>query len=208
MISLEVHEELLENRMSRPLTTGQIAKYCGVNFRTVIRWIERGLLTAYQLPGRGDNRVEVADFLRFLHENSMPVPDDLIETSNRVLIVEDDANLARSFERVLKRNGFETVVALDGFSAGALLGTFAPAVMTLDLKMPGISGSEVLEFVKSTPRLAGVKILVVSAQEIEELEKTLRVGADDILQKPFENDVLVEKVRRLAGKGASVAQAG
>ena len=53
----------------RTLTTGEIANYCGVNFRTVIRWIQRGQLRAYQLPGRGDNRVEVHNFIAFLREN-------------------------------------------------------------------------------------------------------------------------------------------
>ena len=58
------------------LTTGEIARYCGVNFRTVIRWIERGRLKAYQLPGRGDNRVTVEDFIDFLKVNSMPIPEE------------------------------------------------------------------------------------------------------------------------------------
>ena len=47
------------------LTTGEAAKYCGVNFRTVIRCIERGHLKAYKLPGRGDNRIPVKDCVRF-----------------------------------------------------------------------------------------------------------------------------------------------
>ena len=59
------------------LTTGEIARYCGVNFRTVIRWIKRGHLRAYQLPGRGDNRVELEDFLEFLREHRMPIPEEL-----------------------------------------------------------------------------------------------------------------------------------
>jgi len=60
----------------RTLTTGEIARYCGVNFRTVIRWIKRGYLNAFQLPGRGDNRVEVEDFLIFLKKNNIPIPEE------------------------------------------------------------------------------------------------------------------------------------
>ena len=62
----------------RILTTGEIANYCGVNFRTVIRWIQRGQLRAYQLPGRGDNRVEVHNFIAFLRENNIPIPRDFL----------------------------------------------------------------------------------------------------------------------------------
>ena len=63
----------------RTLTTGEIAHYCGVNFRTVIRWIKRGYLNAFQLPGRGDNRVEMRDFLAFLERHNLPIPEELQE---------------------------------------------------------------------------------------------------------------------------------
>jgi two-component system, cell cycle sensor histidine kinase and response regulator CckA len=58
-------------------TTGETAKWCGVNFRTVLRWIERGQLNAYRLPGkRGDFRITSDSLLTFLHENQMPIPDE------------------------------------------------------------------------------------------------------------------------------------
>ena len=59
------------------LTTGEVAHYCGVNFRTVLRWIKRGYLNAYQLPGRGDHRIPVDGFLLFLEKHKIPVPEDL-----------------------------------------------------------------------------------------------------------------------------------
>jgi excisionase family DNA binding protein len=65
----------------RTLTTGEIAQYCGVNFRTVIRWIKRGYLDAFQLPGRGDNRIEVEDFLVFLKKNNIPIPKEFRSTA-------------------------------------------------------------------------------------------------------------------------------
>ena len=71
------------------LTTGEVARYCGVNFRTVIRWIKKGHLNSYQLPGRGDNRIPVNDFLSFLRENRIPVPVEYRECSKTVIIVED-----------------------------------------------------------------------------------------------------------------------
>ena len=75
-MSLFVTEDIMDKK-KRILTTGEIAEYCGVNFRTVIRWIKRGHLEAYQLPGRGDNRIKVEDFIHFLDEHKMPIPDDL-----------------------------------------------------------------------------------------------------------------------------------
>ena len=183
----------------RILTTGEIAQYCGVNFRTVIRWIKRGHLKAYQLPGRGDNRVEIHDFLRFLTEHHMPIPQEFRQSSPRVLIVEDEPAMASTIQRLLHRHGFETSIALNGVHAGTLLESFSPTVMTLDLKMPGLGGLDVLKFVRQSENLKDIKILVVSAMPRHELEEALAAGANDVLEKPFENDILVEKVSHLAG---------
>jgi two-component system, OmpR family, response regulator VicR len=179
------------------LTTGEIAKYCGVNFRTVIRWIKQGRLKAYQLPGRGDNRVSLEDFLGFLKENNIPVPQEFRKFDRRILIVDDDESLARSIDRTLKRAGFETVIANDGFQAGSILETFTPTLMTLDLQMPGIRGQEVIRFVRSKETLKHIKILVVSAMPKPQLEEARKIGADDVLEKPFDNESLLEKVEAL-----------
>ena len=175
MTKAKLHEK-------RNLTTGDIAKLCGVNFRTVIRWIQRGTLKAFQLPGRGDNRVLVSDFLTFLRENGMPIPEELQKASRRVLIVEDDEKMAKSIQRSLKRAGFDTRIAADGFEAGTLANTFEPAVMTLDLKMPGIGGLEVLKSIRANEALSDIKVLVVSAMSKKELNEAAEAGADDVVK--------------------------
>ena len=184
----------------QPLTTGQIAKYCGVNFRTVIRWIERGQLRAFKLPGRGDNRVEVRHFLEFLKEHKMPMPQDLVAMPDRALVVDDDLLIAKLIERSLRGIGFEVRIADDGFRAGALMGTFLPSLMTLDLDMPGIGGIEVLQFVRSAGPFKQTKVLVVSGLSADQLDQALEAGADDVLPKPFTTEQLVEKAKALVGK--------
>jgi excisionase family DNA binding protein len=184
----------------RILTTGDIAELCGVNFRTVIRWIQNGHLKAFQLPGRGDNRVLIKDFLEFLRANNMPLPEELEGTGEaKILIVEDDKRMAQSMQRALKRKGFETMIALEGFMAGVVATTFKPTVMTLDLKMPGLGGLDILKGIRKNPDLSGIKILVVSAMPQEELDAAIAGGADDVLEKPFANADLVAKVANLAG---------
>ena len=183
----------------RALTTGEIADYCGVNFRTVIRWIGRGELKAYQLPGRGDNRVLHSDFLAFLKKNDMPIPADFLDNARRVLIVEDDGKMAKTIARVLNRAGFETQIAADGFQAGTMLRSFVPAVITLDLRMPGLGGLAVVQAVRSDSEVASTRILVVSAMPEEELEQAIAAGADEALSKPFKNKELVTRVAALAG---------
>jgi len=189
--------------INRVMTTGEVAKYCGVSFRTVIRWIERGHLNAYKLPGRGDNRVQMADFMTFLKQNKMPVPDELkhIEAvgvaAKRVLIVEDDDIMACAIEFLLEQAGYETKIAMDGFQAGAMLATFKPDVMTLDMMLPGMSGIEVLKFIRGMEEFSDIGILVVSGTAIENDAEYRDAGADDVLAKPFENVTLVDKVESL-----------
>lgn len=183
------------------LTTGEAAKFCGVNFRTVIRWIERGRLKAYKLPGRGDHRIQTQDFVNFLRENQMPVPPELVGANNRILIIEDQPEMAAAIKRTLKRAGYEVEVAKDGFVAGTLLMRHDPALVTLDLKMPGIDGYEVLTYIREHQDHNQVKVLVISAETMEGLNRAMSSGADDILPKPFDNSELLGKVSNLIGEG-------
>src|SRR5687767_12583968 len=98
------------------MTTGEAAKWCGVHFRTVLRWCERGVLPSYKLPGRGDRRIRVEDFLKFLRENRMPVPTRLKPPGTRVLVVDDDPSAVKLISKSLEIAGFEVDHARDGFS--------------------------------------------------------------------------------------------
>lgn len=118
--------------------------------------------------------------------------------NDRVLIVDDDLSSARAIARTLKRAGFSTEIAMDGFSAGALLQSFAPAVMTLDLMMPGLNGHGVLQYMNEREHIEETGILVISGMPEDSLRTALLQGADDVLAKPYENEFLIEKVVRLA----------
>lgn len=199
----------------RALTTGEIAKFCGVNFRTVIRWIEKGYMSAYKLPGRGDNRVTIDEFLRFLESNNMPVPDSLLpkkgslvketkaETANnadvkqKILVVEDEENMAKAIRRALVRAGYSVELAGSGVEAGIKLANFKPDLVTLDLNMPGMSGLEVLQYMNGNEAFAEVKVLLVSAAEKAELVRGMSSGADAVLEKPFQNEELLSAVAQL-----------
>ena len=76
--------------MIKTYTTGEIAALCDVNLRTVIRWIDRGALKGFKLPGRGNNRVREEDFIAFLHEHEMPVPPELQKKISRHILIVDD----------------------------------------------------------------------------------------------------------------------
>lgn len=201
--------------MKEALTTGEVAKYCGVNFRTVIRWIEKGYIEAYKLPGRGDNRVPVEAFIAFLKKNDMPVPEELLVSEinaqaspqakpnkksqkHRVLIIEDEELMAKSMERTVKRSGYEAALASNGIEAGIKLEVFQPTIITLDLQMPGMSGFEVLEALKANQKYQEIKVLIVSAATKLKIVEAMSLGVDGVLEKPFTSEMLQEKLKELS----------
>lgn len=183
--------------LDNTLTARQVAQYCNVHFRTVLRWIQREDLRAHQIPGRGDNRVFVGDFLEFLRRHQLPIPPEFSLLSSRVLIVEDERHVSAAIRRVVERLGLEVEVASDGFRAGVLLGTFRPAIVTLDLSLPGLSGLGVLTFLKLSPQFADVRVLVISGEDPSAISRAMEAGADDYLIKPFVNSTLLQKIQDL-----------
>jgi len=183
----------------QPLTTGQIAKYCGVNFRTVIRWIERGQLKAFKLPGRGDNRIEVRHFLEFLTTHKMPMPPELAAIRDRVLVVNGDLLIAERIERALVARGLDTRVAEGCFQAGAMLGTFSPGIVVLDMEMPAMNGIDVIRFIRSSDEFKNIRLLVIATAQ-DQCDEACAAGADDAVPGPIAPELLAQKVMSMAGK--------
>ena len=185
----------------KTFSTGDIAKFCGVNLRTVIRWIDKGELKGFKLPGRGNNRVTEEALLAFLSRYNIPVPPELCVNnplSNRqILIVDDEVSVAKAIQRVLKGAGYHTLLAHDGFRAGSQLEKNKPVLMTLDLSMPGLDGYEVIKFVRDNKDISQTRILVISALDDEKLQEAVLCGADAYLQKPFDNTELLSVIEKL-----------
>lgn len=183
--------------MRGALSTGEAARICGVNFRTISRWIERGLLTAYKLPGRGDRRILREELTRFMKENGIPNCSTGNELPRRVLIVEDEPAMASAIERVLRNIDFETAIASNGFEAGAMLPIFRPGILTLDLRMPGADGLDVLRYIQKEQFPAPFKTLIISADTETRLQEALTLGAHNVIRKPFVNDQLVQIIEQM-----------
>lgn len=180
----------------KTLTPGDIAQYCDVHQRTVSRWIASGQLKGFKLPGRGNYRVVVEDFIAFLHQQKIPLPLEFNQTTT-ILVVDDEIAYQRAIQRVLKSSGYEVLLAADGFQAGLLLLQSKPALLTLDLQMPGLDGFEVLKFIRQHPELNQLKILVISGLDQAELDKAKEAGADATLAKPFDNALLLNTIAQL-----------
>ena len=111
----------------------------------------------------------------------------------KILIVDDDNNIAELISLYLIKECFETMIVNDGESALSAMGTFEPNLILLDLMLPGIDGYQVCREVRSkytTP------IIMLSAKgEVFDKVLGLELGADDYMEKPFDTKELVARVK-------------
>ncbi len=120
----------------------------------------------------------------------------------RILVVEDEQQLARHISSALTRHGHEAKAAHDG-AAGlqAALDT-TPDLIVLDLNLPSLDGFSVLAKLRQANSTA--RILILTARgEVESRVKGLKSGADDYLTKPFSMEELVARVEALGRRGAT-----
>ena len=123
--------------------------------------------------------------------------------TKKVLIVDDEPNIAISVEFLMRREGFEVLVAHDGEEGLALIRADRPDLVVLDVMMPKLDGFEVCKAVRADPALAGVRILMLTAKgRALEITKGLTLGADAYIPKPFSTRELVAKVKELLGSGS------
>jgi len=119
----------------------------------------------------------------------------------RILIVEDDAALARGLAASLKLAGFAVDHEADGAEAAALAMLEPYALVILDLGLPNLSGFEVLQQIRR--RGSDVAVLILTARDaVADRVKGLDIGADDYLLKPFDPAELEARVRALVRRGS------
>lgn len=114
----------------------------------------------------------------------------------RVLIADDEPNIVVSLEFMMKRAGYEVLIARDGPTALAMIRSERPDLVLLDGMMPGMSGFDVCEAVRADAELRGVRIMMLTAKGREtDMARGVGAGADAYVTKPFSTRELVAKVR-------------
>lgn len=122
----------------------------------------------------------------------------MVGMAARVLIVEDDPDIAQLVARYLEKAGFEPIQVASGRDALSTIRANPPDAVVLDLMLPQLDGLEVCRAVRADSRTAAVPIIMLTARA-EESERIvgLEIGADDYLAKPFSPNELVARVRAL-----------
>ncbi|MDN5759576.1 MAG: response regulator transcription factor [Tomitella sp.] len=122
---------------------------------------------------------------------------------NRVLIVEDEPSLAEPLAFLLRKEGFEVDVCVDGPSALESFDREGADIVLLDLMLPGMSGTDVCKQLRVK---SSVPVIMVTARD-SEIDKVvgLEIGADDYVTKPYSARELIARIRAVLRRGSEAA---
>jgi two-component system, OmpR family, phosphate regulon response regulator PhoB len=116
----------------------------------------------------------------------------------RILIIEDERGLVQTLSWYFTREGYETLVAHDGVDGLRKAQTHLPDVVLLDVMLPGADGLTVCRELRSGERTRDIPIIMITAksEEADQIEGFAK-GADDYVTKPFNNKILLQRVKAL-----------
>ena len=122
--------------------------------------------------------------------------------AKRILIADDEPNIVISLEFLLRREGYEVVIATNGAEALASVREQRPDLAILDVMMPQRNGFEVCQDLRGDPGLQDLRIIMLTAKGREtEVAKGMALGADHYMTKPFSTRELVARVKALLADG-------
>ena len=131
-----------------------------------------------------------------------------VPARNRVLVVDDDADIVAFVEMNLRFEGFEVSVAGNGSDALAEIRRATPDLVLLDVMMPELDGVEVTRRVRADPLTAGVPIIMLTAKGLgADRVAGLTAGADDYIIKPFDTMELIARVRSTLRRNLEMREA-
>ncbi|OYU17999.1 MAG: two-component system response regulator [Rhodobacteraceae bacterium PARR1] len=121
----------------------------------------------------------------------------------RVLVIEDEENIAIALEYILSREGYQVDRWGTGAAAMDHIRATHPDLVLLDVMLPEVSGYEICQETKLDPTLSDVMIVIMTARgSVMERRKSMAFGANGFISKPFDPKELCTKVRQLLEAGA------
>lgn len=119
----------------------------------------------------------------------------------KVLVIDDSATIVAMMRRLLKQNGYEVLEAEDAESGLEIAYRDSPAIIFLDIVLPGMSGFTALRHLRHDPRTKDLPIIMISGNEqATEQFYVQRIGADDFMKKPFSRAELFTRIEKLLDK--------
>jgi DNA-binding response OmpR family regulator len=126
-------------------------------------------------------------------------------SERKVLIVDDDKDVLKALSVRLRANGYGVAFAADGISAVSVARSETPDVIILDIGLPGGDGFTVMERLGGMIPTAQIPVIILTARDVAGNEARARAaGAHAFLQKPIDNDVLLETIRGALGESGGL----
>ncbi len=126
------------------------------------------------------------------------VAEPVVDTRKTIMVVDDSITIRKITERMLKRYGIDVVLAKDGVDATSKLQDNIPDLMLLDIEMPRMDGFEVANFVRNDSRLKDIPIIMITSRTgAKHKEKAMKIGVNQYLGKPFQEDDLLSNINEI-----------
>lgn len=118
--------------------------------------------------------------------------------TKKILVVDDDPYILMSLEFLMKKNGYDVMVARNGTEALDIVEKQVPHIVLLDIMMPDVDGYEICKHIRKTPELKQTKVVFMSAKTKEaDIQKGYDLGAALYITKPFSTRELVKQIKEL-----------
>ena len=118
--------------------------------------------------------------------------------TKKILMVDDEEGFVALLRPVLEERGFEVSAAMNAVDAGIEMSGSLPALILMDIKMPGINGLQACEAIKKNPRTKDIPIIVISALSDEsDIRAAKKTGIDDYFVKPIDIEKLINRIRTI-----------
>lgn len=183
--------------LDKMYTITQAAIICSLNRTTLWRWIKSGKLQAYQIPS-GQYKIKQEDLEQFIRKK-LPFLDLVLQKESKgILIVDDEPSVRKTIKKILTKEQYKVDEASNGLEAGLKIMKSKPALILLDLFMPGIDGFETCRQIKSNPETQHIKIIILSGYATREnRKKAHELGADVFIQKPVNKQELLDNIKNI-----------
>lgn len=116
----------------------------------------------------------------------------------KILVVDDDPYILMSLEFLMKKNGYDVMVARNGTEALEIVEKQLPDVVLLDIMMPDVDGYEICKHIKASKKLKDAKVVFMSAKTKEaDIRKGYDLGASLYITKPFSTREMIKQIKEL-----------